>query len=347
LVFIQELGLLTRELLIISLVPVRFTSILITISYLIVVSHVVRNLLTWKLFARISALIFIIFPSPFIVISFGLKELLKKTKLHRTAIVLDFLIIINLLLLILPTVLSYTGFKSSDALYTMAFYSSIFNPLNTGFMNFIVPSLFSNKQIQILIALCFILVALLPLLITRKSFFLSKEQEQTNFIRKSKLTHLFIAIVFVASSRTGMQYQTQWSFNGVNVSTVDNYAEAQIWARDNTAKDSVFFIDGAMPPYYTWRTLSERPVSNPNPIWSFYNYPKYANEHNQRRELFWNSQLKIKTLAYAGQWNENYFCLSKNLMNISYVVQSTKQKTLTFPRAFVNEDFIVFKVVCK
>jgi hypothetical protein len=347
LLFIQLFALLSKEIVFISLVPLRFTSVLITVSYLIVVSHVVRNLLNWSLLARAAGLLFILVPSPLIVLLFGLKEFLKRSRFSKMSSLPDVLIITNILLLVSPTLLSYFNFKSADALYELSFFSSYFNPLNTGFMNFMVPSLFSNTRIQVLIVICFVLIILFPILIKRKSQFSVQNRAKLKLDQKSSFVYLFVAIVFVIASRDGMQYQMQWSFNGVDVSTVDSYAEAQIWARERTAPDSVFFIDGSMPPYYTWRTLSERPVSNPNPIWSFYNYPKYADKHNAERELFWDVQLKRKALDFAGQWNENYFCLSQNLSNISYVVQNFKQKKLPFAIAFSNKDFIVYKVECK
>lgn len=347
LLLVQKLGLLTNQLLIISLCPARFTSVLITLTYLIVISHVVRNLLRLNLLARIAGLIFILFPSPVIVLSYGLKEVLKRSKFSRLSFIFDTFIILNISILILPTVLGYFGISTADSIYNLSFYSSYLNPLNTGFMNFIVPSLFSNKLIQILIILSLFLVALYPLLGKHDQHFRDGNHVGINLNRNAKYTYLVLVLVFVTASKTGMQYQSQWSFNGVNVSVVDSYSKAQIWARDSTKKGSVFFIDGAMPPYYTWRTLSQRPVSNPNPIWSLYNYPKYADEHNMKREIFWDLNIKNKTLDYYGQWNEKYFCLSKQLMNISYVVQNRKQKLLEFPTSYANRDFIIYKVTCK
>lgn len=347
LVVIQQIGLLTEELLLISLVPVRFTSVLITAAYLIVVSHVVKNLFSWQLLGRLAGLIFILFPSPLIVLSFGLREIFKTSKLPKPSIAFEILIITNIVFLVLPTFLGYLGIDSADTLYNGPFYLSYLNPLNTGFMNFIVPSLFSNKQIQFLIVITFVIVALFPWITKVRKFVRYDGYSKFSSNFNLNMVHLFVALVFVLASKTGMQYQMQWSFNGVEVSRVDSYAATQVWARDSTAPGSVFFIDGAMPPYYTWRTLSERPVSNPNPIWSFYNYPKYADKHNSERNLFWENQLKSGTLDFAGQWNESYFCLSKELMNISYVVQNTEQKALKFPIAFTNEHFIVYKVSCK
>ena len=347
LLLIQKFGLLTHQFLIISLCPARFTSVLITLTYLIVISHLVRNLFRLNLFARIAGLIFILFPSPFIVLSYGLKEVLKRNKFSRLSFIFDIFIIFNISILVLPTMLGYFGVTAADSIYNLPFYSSYLNPLNTGFMNFIVPALFSNKHIQILIILSFVLVAVFPLIGEYENHFRDGKHVGHKLNQNAKYSHLVLVLVFVMASKTGMQYQTQWSFNGVNVSVVDSYSEAQIWARDFTKKDSVFFIDGAMPPYYTWRTLSQRPVSNPNPIWSLYDYPKYADEHNLKREIFWDSNVKNGSLDYYGQWNEKYFCLSKQLMNISYVVQNRKQKSLEFPISYANKDFIIYKVSCK
>jgi hypothetical protein len=347
LLIVQVLSLQSKEIMFISLVPLRFTSVLITIGYLIVLSHVIVNLFNWPFLARVSGLIFLLVPSPFIVSLFGIKAMLNRSKFSRVAHLPDILIIMNIIVLVMPTILSYFDLRAAEALYETSFFSSYFNPLNTGFMNFMVPSLFSNQPIQFLMTICFGLVIIFPAIINRKTQLFFRNLTILSDDRKTKLVYIFITVVFVTASRDGMQHQIQWSFNGVDISTVDSYADAQIWARDHTAPDSVFFIDGSMPPYYTWRTLSERPVSNPNPIWSFYNYPQYADEHNQERELFWEAQLENKSLDYPGQWNENYFCLSQELSNISFVVQNHEQKELLFPKAYSNEKFVIYRVECK
>jgi hypothetical protein len=160
------------------------------------------------------------------------------------------------------------------------------------------------------------------------------------------IVYVFLIPVFIFATKDGMEYQIQWSFNGASNSKVLSYANAQIWAKTNTAEDSVFFIDGSMPPFYTWRTLSQRPTSNPNPIWSLYNYPVYAHEFNLNRRAFWAKNLSNSKLDYYGQWDEKYFCLGQDLMKISYVVQNYDQKPLSFPIAYENIDFIIYKVRC-
>jgi hypothetical protein len=213
-------------------------------------------------------------------------------------------------------------------------------------MNFIVPSLFSDTKIQILFILLFAMMLISPQKAKRMIVWLPGRINFTNVTWKN-VVYLILTASFLLSIKSGMQYQLPWSYNGVKDEKVSAYTETQTWARLNTETDAVFFIDGSMPPYYTWRTLSQRAVSNPNPIWSLYNYPDYADRFNKSRDFFWSNSLEAKKLDYYGQWDEKYFCLSRDLMNISHVVQNLEQRALNFPVVYENEHFRVYKVVCK
>jgi hypothetical protein len=144
-----------------------------------------------------------------------------------------------------------------------------------------------------------------------------------------------------------MSYQRPFSFNGVEVAKVDSYVDAQEWARFNTTPESVFFIDGAMLPYYSWRTYSQRPISNPSQIWSLYNYPKYAAEFNGKRNKFWSDNVENGSIKSKGEINEAYFCLSQPLMRIKYVVRSAISEKMNFPLAYTNDFFDIYKVKCE
>jgi hypothetical protein len=349
LLILQFFGLVTNQLLIISLVPARFTVMLITISFLLVMIKLSQDLQSKELLKRISALLTIIFPAPilmfFLLIRDSPRVFMKK---HRKIIcrTSQSLTIGLIAFLVAPTILAKFGFDIANRIYASEPYNSILNPLRTGFMNFIVPSLFSNTKIQLLFILLFAIMLISPQQAKSVIVWLAAKINFANMTWK-KIVYVILTASFLLASKTGMQYQLPWSYNGVNQEKVSSYTATQTWARLNTEADAVFFIDGSMPPYYTWRTLSQRAVSNPNPIWSLYNYPEYADIYNKSRESFWSSSLETKKLDYYGQWDEKYFCLSQDLMNISYVVQNLKQRALKFPIVYENEYFKVFKVGCK
>jgi hypothetical protein len=349
LLILQFIGLVTNQLLIISLVPARFTVILITISFLLVMIKLSKDLQSEEILRRISALIAIIFPAPllmFFLLVRNLTQFPMKKQIKIISQTFELLTIGLIAFLVAPTIMAKFGFNIADRIYASGPYNSILNPLRTGFMNFIVPSLFSDTKIQILFILLFAMMLLSPQKAKRMIVWLDARINFTNITWK-KVVYLILTASFLLSTKSGMQYQLPWSYNGVKDEKVSAYAETQTWARLNTETDAVFFIDGSMPPYYTWRTLSQRAVSNPNPIWSLYNYPDYADRFNESRDSFWSNSLEAKKLDYYGQWDEKYFCLSRDLMNISYVVQNLEQRALNFPVVYENEHFRVFKVVCK
>jgi hypothetical protein len=346
---LQSIGLMTNQLLLISLVPARFTVLLATIAFLLVMAKLSQDLFSASLLKRASSFLTIIFPSPLLLILLLLRELpariLKKYK--KGVVRTSELITIGVIgFLVLPTIITKFGYQLANKMYESDPYNSILNPLRTGFMNFIVPSLFSNTKVQILFISLFALICITPLKckwiisVIGKRLWLT----QPNW---NAFMYFILSCSFVFASKTGMEYQLPWSYNGVKLEKITSYTEAQTWARTETPENSIFFIDGSMPPYYTWRTLSERPVSNPNPIWSLYNYPKYVDDYNKSRDLFWSRSLSTNKLDYYGQWDEKYFCLSQDLMKISYVVQNLDQPDLSFPIVYKNDFFQIFKVECK
>ena len=347
----QAIGLWTSQLLIISMLPARFSIVLVTVAFVIVISHVSKDLLSKKLLNRLTSFIFLIFPSPGIALLFLLKKIGTGSSSKKIIMFGHFIAILMVTLigyLASPNILSLisNGTRFTEAIYASYVHTSYLNPLRTGFMNYIVPALFSKKSIQISFIFLFAILLVAPYLKAvhiKSNKYLKKDSIQNIF---SYLGYAVSISFIVIASKLGMDYQLPFSYGGSNITKVISYTEAQIWARGNTPETSIFFIDGSLPGSYAWRTLSERPVSNPNLIFSFYNYPSYVDEFNKDREDFWISNLKAENFNYYGQWNENFFCLSQDLNMVSFVVQNFNQKPLFFPVVYRNRDFLIYKVKC-
>jgi hypothetical protein len=350
LLLIQQIGLWSNNFLLISLVPARFTTLLITLSYVIVISIAINKMFDSSFFEKISIFLFLLFPSPVITICYLLQVSLsysKYEKIIKLKIFTHLFIIANISFLVLQTFIPSVIQKYSALNLFNDFFNRFLNPLSSGFMNYIISALISNVIIQIL------LFSSLALIIAQGKQSIISRTEKWNVllpltrISQTKTSHYILIFSIVTANITGMSYQRQFSFNGVDVAKVDSYVDAQKWARFNTTPESVFFIDGAMLPYYSWRTYSQRPISNPSQIWSLYNYPKYAAEFNDKRNKFWSDNVENGGLKSKGEINEAYFCLSQPLMHIKYVVRSAISEKMNFPLAYANDFFDIYEVKCE
>jgi hypothetical protein len=165
-------------------------------------------------------------------------------------------------------------------------------------------------------------------------------------ILKQKTKVQIVTILFLTGSlATGLKYEYQWSFSGVNLNQVQDYAAVQKWAREYSPLDSYFFTDGATP-FYSWRTYSERPGVYPNMVWSLYNYPEFVNEHNKKWKQWWRNSIQTGRSDFIGQWDTNFFCNSRNLLGTDFIVRNFQQQKLDFPIIFSNSHYLVHKVVC-
>ena len=132
----------------------------------------------------------------------------------------------------------------------------------------------------------------------------------------------------------------------------DNYYEiiktkydAFNYIKENTPKDSIFLIP---PNYYDFRLIAQRAVVVD--IFGLMYYDLYAQEYYERMMIATNNRLSgnYEFDSYK-ETEEGYYSLKElqiinisRRYNVSFVL--SKNKNLTFPIIYDNEDFIIYDV---
>ncbi len=340
-VILSEIFLVIRFTKGISIVPLRVTAITSAIGFVYLTIIAIEKLNSKNFMEKFPAFLVLIFPAPIVLLGYSIREIEIPFKKNRLIWLSNFLIFGSLAI---PAI-NYLSGGNSNALYRQFLASkiseTIFNPQNQGFISYLVPSLYLHSYMRLFLILTVCYLLFIALVSSNLTLNLSKKKFRTDL-----LTAIVMIFVIIVGQQSGMKDQYQWSFGGKSLKEVSDYRDAQLWAKRNTSQSSVFFIDGSFPPYYVWRTLSERAVANPNPIWSLYNYPTYVDAFNAKRNAYWENAIKIGQVKFAGDWGVGYFCSSNALYSIDYVVRVKSQKDLPFPVVYANDSFKIEKVVC-
>jgi hypothetical protein len=307
----------------------RLTVLLATIGFVHLVAAALPLFANESLLIRITAVLVCLIPSPvsiFLLIVAQIK--IKRFKFYRSFFLVGYLTlfgalnIIPKLMVIAQIPESYfEGFRPAG--------NSIMNLTKTLFSNYFLIAANSNLNLFV-----FTFTFLLILMIKTFTF---QNQIRINFFIFLSLVGFLLPI--------GISANYRYSFNGMELENVESYAQAQKWALQNTPKDSNFFIDGATITY-SWRTLSNRPTINPNRIFSLYSYPEYIADYNSKWESFWRGTLNRGAIKQFGEWREPFFCESKYLMNINYILQTKRQDKLDFPTVYDNKFYTIYRVEC-
>ena len=326
----------------ITLFGPRFSVFFILISFVYFAVYLIEGFSRVSSLQKLAYLFTMLMPSVGVILIFTFFEVIKyKSTYPRKlldilqAVGVIFIIIVsggNKLLTVISPRLALEYEKSWLS-------NSFFNSQNTGFTSYLL-SAFSTNSI-LFISLCLLTISIFLLKLT----FWKIDKAQIIMLKQKIKAQILILLFLTGSLAAGLKYEYQWSFNGVNLNQVKDYAAVQKWARKYSPSDSYFFTDGATP-FFSWRTYSERPGVYPNMVWSLYNYPEFINEHNIQWKQWWRSSIQTGQSDFIGQWDTNFFCKSRNLLGTDYIVRNFQQQKLDFPIVYSNSHFLVYKVVC-
>lgn len=314
----------------------RLTVFLAIILYVFFLKYLYELINSNTRIEKIEGVIIFLFPSVAILAISAFNSILKSKKIERRILLIRAGHCLMLLLILIPLLqklifLSPSKWENFSPLQKI--FDSYLNIQNTGFISYFVSGFATliSRDLKI----NFILLTIFVI------FILYTAIKSRNDLRVISL--LLLSVIILTN---GLRYQSQWSYDGVAVSQVHDFADMQLWAKNNTLENSNFYLEGASS-FTSWRTLSQRPRVNPNINWSMYNYPDYAFQHNQKLQNWWNEQIADKKLLFYGQWNDKFICNSYPLFHTNYVLQSYKQESMDFPLVYKNESFKMYRVVCK
>lgn len=164
---------------------------------------------------------------------------------------------------------------------------------------------------------------------------------------RNKITFSNIAfMLFVVSvsiiTKLGFQYQYQFSFNNNtwHIEEVREFADAQIWASNNTSRDSVFLVfpnQGFVP----WRTLSERSAVTNELIQSPYGYTREVSE--------WNSLIRNENWDTANsKLTSQNICNFISKTNVNYIVERNNKSNFSEfgIKVFGNSSVTIYRAKC-
>jgi hypothetical protein len=320
----------------------RFSVFFILISFVYFAVYLIEGFSKVNALQKLTYLSTMLMPSVGIILIFTFFETIKhKSTNHRKLLDLFQAVCVIFVITVSSGNKLLTFISPSSALeYDKSWLSnSFFNTQNTGFTSYLL-SAFSTNSI-LFIALCFLTISVLFFELT----FARVDKIRKRILKQKTKAQVVVLLFLTGSLATGLKYEYQWSFSGVNLSQVQDYAAVQKWARENTPIDSYYFTDGSTP-FFSWRTYSERPGVYPNMVWSLYNYPEFINEHNIEWKQWWKNSIQTGQSDFIGQWDTNFFCKSRSLLGTDYIVRNFEQQKLDFPIIFSNSHFIVHKVVC-
>jgi hypothetical protein len=320
----------------------RFSVFFILISFVYSAVYLIEGFSKVSALQKLTYLFTLLMPSVGIILIFTFFEVIKKSSTnHRKA--LDTLQAIGVVFIITVSggnkLLTFLSPRLTVEYDQSWLSNSFFNSQNTGFTSYLLSAFSTNSTL--FIGLCL----LMSCIFFFEFIFDRADTLQTRLLKQKTKAQIVILLFLTGSLSAGLKYEYQWSFNGVDLYQVQNYAAVQRWAREHTPSDSYYFTDDATP-FYSWRTYSERPGVYPNMVWSLYNYPEFINDHNLEWKAWWKNSIETGQADFVGQWDTNFFCKSRNLLGTDYVVRNFQQQKLNFPIVFSNSHFLVYKVVC-
>jgi hypothetical protein len=127
--------------------------------------------------------------------------------------------------------------------------------------------------------------------------------------------------------------------------TYNDYRDAQLWAREHTPPETEFTLTETVPQL-SWRSLSERPVVAPIGVAIPYRTPAIATEYNQRLNRFYErvgavGLLRDQLIALK----EPFWAEFSKEFGADYLVRPAAWPALSFPEAYRNSSFVIYKLI--
>jgi hypothetical protein len=124
----------------------------------------------------------------------------------------------------------------------------------------------------------------------------------------------------------------------------DDYRDAQLWAREHTPPETEFTLTETIPQL-SWRSLSERPVVSAIPVGIAYRTPTILAEYNRRLNLFYErvgavglrrNQLRDLKEQFWQEFSKDF--------GADYLVRPAAWPALSFPEAYRNSTFVIYRI---
>lgn len=225
--------------------------------------------------------------------------------------------------------------------YSSDLYTSFLNPLQLGFVSFLVPGVLTNELAAVMV---FVITCVLIL----GNF--SRDQDISNERRRlsragleSERKFLYFLIPFVLFSViiVGFKFQYQYSYS-LPIQKISEIKSLQKWVKLNTEETAMFSVPTTDFP--GWRTLTERPAASLSGLYPPYVYFSYIDDLNKAIEEYWSRPSSTSLDHPKGTWDEYFYC-SYKFQKIDYIV-SAKQEEFYFPKVYESINYSVFKVKC-
>lgn len=225
--------------------------------------------------------------------------------------------------------------------YTSYIYASHFNPLQLGFVSYLVPAVLTNRAYACLILL--LIITVIGSRRNRKSRLSDKSNQRINSIGRFKKDQirLSIFVLFAVGLPIGFTFQYPYSY-GVPLEKVSETAKLQKWVFDNTDEDSMFSIRST--DFLSWRTLTERPAAALSGIYPSYLYLTYIDELNLALTRYWDDPRSVDSNHPKGTWDEKFYC-SYDYQQVEYIVSDTAQ-VFKFPIVYQSKNYRIYSVKC-
>ena len=313
----------------------RITVYLVVILYIYFLKYIYELIISHSKTQKIEGAILYLFPAVALLLLASVNCIMRNANFKIKKQVMYFINISTIclfLILFLQKAIFVLPNKWENHILLAKLFNSKLNIQNTGFVSYYVSGLGSMVNREHIWTFIFSFTLIVAVVY-------GSRKANSDF---KAISFLFLLVI---SLNNGLNYQKQWSYDGVPIEKVQDFADMQVWSKNNTSEFSNFYLEGASP-FSSWRTFSERPRVNPNINWTLYNYPDYAFKHNLYLQNWWKKQIAEKQLEFYGQWNEVFICNSRDMFHTDYVLRSHEQEPMNFPLVYKNNSFKMHKVVC-
>ncbi len=226
--------------------------------------------------------------------------------------------------------------------YSSDLYTSFLNPLQLGFVSFLVPGVLTNNLASIMV---FVITSVLFLgNFSRNQEIANKRRRlsKTGIEFEGKFLYFLIPLVLFWVITVGFNFQYQYSYS-LPIQKISEIKSLQKWVKLNTEETAMFSVPTTDFP--GWRTLTERPAASLSGLYPPYVYFSYIEELNKAIEEYWKRPSSTSLDHPKGTWDEYFYCAYK-FQKIDYIV-STKQEKFSFPKVYESTNYSIFKVRCK
>jgi hypothetical protein len=292
-----------------------FTSIYSIIIFAYCISALVKkNTDSIKVFSASILIFCLMIPSFLNLAILGLILLFNNVKEKKSDQRFNFLSIIFILLCIVFGRANY-----NDSWWTGSIFKFIPNALHT------VPNYLLLKMIEYISMYSWLLILLVILFYNSKKIIMYRKP-------------FIIAIIILFTILTlGGRYVLSERRDAVH----KDWIETQIWAFNNTSRESKFVVNSGFDVYESWTTLSRRPrlIADLNAGFLYF-YTKEDQKYDARRALL--PQAPASTSNHL-EIERFYLAFAQNY-DADYLVWKTDFASLTFKELYRNSKYIIYKL---